>query len=113
MPPAKKTIPDALGRAPKKGDTVVAHFLAGDKPRVQQVEATVTGLRNDGTLDLAATLMGRPVTMEAMGPCGGGHYSTGWSLPGARAAAAAESQPAKTDAPNQVNQGNPGPLKPV
>lgn len=113
MPPTKKTIPDDQGRAPKKGDKVVAHYLAGDKPRVQQVPATVAGLRDDGTLDLAANLMGRPVTMEAMGPCAGGRYSTGWTLPDAPAAAAPASEPPKSEIPNQVTAGNPGPLKPT
>lgn len=110
MPPAKKTIPDDQGRAPKKGDKVVAHYLAGDKPRVAQAPATVVGLRDDGTLDLAANLMGRPVTLESMGPCAGGPYSTGWSLP-ERSPVAGE--PAPTGDPQITpSAANPGPLKP-
>lgn len=110
MPPAKKTIPDNQGRAPKKGDKVVAHYLAGDKPRVSQVPATVVGLRDDGTLDLAANLMGRPVTLEAMGPCGGGRFDTGWSMP-ERESSARETAPAGDPKP-EANAANPGPLKP-
>jgi hypothetical protein len=110
MPPAKKTIPDDKGRAPKKGDKVVAHYLAGDKPRVAQVPATVVGLRDDGTLDLAANLMGRPVTMESMGPCAGGRYSTGWSMPDSPAAAR-EAAPTGNPAV-EPGAANPGPLKP-
>lgn len=110
MPPAKKTIPDDQGRAPKKGDKVVAHYLAGDKPRVSQVPATVVGLRDDGTLDLAANLMGRPVTLEGLGPCAGGRFSTGWSIPES-ASSAREAAPA-AEPQTQTNPANPGPLKP-
>jgi hypothetical protein len=110
--PAKKTITDAQGRAPKKGDKVVAHYLAGDKPRVQMVPATVAGLRDDGTLDLAASLMGRPVTLEAMGPCPGGRYGVGWTIPEAAAAPASEPPGAPQGGGSTPNPANPGPLKP-
>lgn len=106
-PSPKKTIPDSQGRTPKKGDKVVAHYLSGDKPRVLQTTATVAGLRDDGTLDLAASLSGRPVTMEAMGPCAGGRYSVGWEIPAS--SAPAEGAPAAGGAQTGAN---PGPLKP-
>lgn len=115
MPPiSKRTIPDAQGRSPKKGEKVIAHYLAGDKPRVQQVPATVAGLRDDGTLDLAANLMGRPVTLEAMGPCAGGRYDTGWSYEDAprEAARAGDGKGSGEPPAGGANAANPGPLKP-